>query len=131
MLTLANHVEQAKLAYDNSNYAGYKEFQADLRRAKNVDRCISQFRESGKININLVCNHITILKNVFGVDFAVRLLFFSCDQTNQTYMKSFLLAMGYIQENQRIPEIDLANVACNNPILELVKPHVKNYRETI
>jgi len=55
----------------------------------------------------LIINHVIILSNVFGVDAATTLLFFKIDKEHWSILKTILIFLNYMPENELIDiEID-------------------------
>ena len=52
------------------------EFEEDLSRLSYVKRLIRKYKSSGDLKERLILNHIIVLTNVFGVEPAIRMLFF-------------------------------------------------------
>ena len=56
---------------------------------------------------DLIINHIIILANVFGVDAATTLLFFKIDKQHWSLLKTILIFLNYMPEDEMIDlEID-------------------------
>lgn len=85
----------AMKAYDSPNCI-QSEFEEDLKRLKYVKRLIKRYRVTGELRERLILNHITILGNVFGVESAVRLLFYKLDRDDFDILKTFLLFLNYM-----------------------------------
>jgi hypothetical protein len=83
----------AMKSYDKPNCI-MSEFEEDLKRTKYVKRLIKRYRVTGELKERLILNHIIILSNVFGVESAVRMLFYKLDRTDYTILKTFLLFLN-------------------------------------
>ena len=90
--------------YDNPQAVGEKEFYDDMKRFKYLKRLFRKYETSkGKeLKERLVINHIIILANVFGVDAATTLLFFKIERNHWPLLKTFLIYLGYMPENDLV-----------------------------
>ena len=52
--------------------------------------------------MRLIINHIIILANVFGVEAATTLLFFKIEKNHWSILKTFLIFLHYMPENDLI-----------------------------
>lgn len=75
-----------------------EELENDLRRIKYVKRLIGKYVRKGELNDRLILNHIIILGNVFGVEFATKLLFYKIDEKHYSVLKTFLLFLEYLPD---------------------------------
>jgi hypothetical protein len=75
-----------------------EELENDIQRIKYVKRLIGKYVRKGELNDRLILNHIIILGNVFGPEFATKLLFFRIDQKHFPILKTFLLYLDYLPE---------------------------------
>ena len=85
----------AMKAYDKPN-AIVSEFEEDLKRIKYVKRLINRYKDTGELKERLILNHIIILSNVFGVEPAVRMLFYKLDVVDYMILKTFLLFLNFM-----------------------------------
>ena len=60
-MTMLSHYEK-----NTCKIADMNEFREDMMKFIYVHRLIEKYKESGKLNVRLVLNHIIILYNVFG-----------------------------------------------------------------
>ena len=88
--------------YDNPLCVDEKEFLDDMKRFKYLKRLFRKYETSKDLKMRLVINHIIILANVFGVDAATTLLFFKIEKNHWPLLKTFLLFLGYMPENDLI-----------------------------
>ena len=92
--------------YDNKG-AGREEFEDDMKRFKYLKRLFRKYDTSKEFKSRLIINHIIILANVFGVDAATTLLFFKIDKQHWHLLKTILIFLNYMPENEMIDiEID-------------------------
>lgn len=85
----------AMKAYDKPNCI-MSEFEEDLKRIKYVKRLIRRYRLTGELKERLILNHIIILANVFGIESAVRMLFYKFDKEDYDILKTFLVFLNYM-----------------------------------
>ena len=92
----------AKRHYDNPSDVNSQEFDDDMKRFKYLKRLFRKYETSKDLKMRLVINHIIILANVFGVDAATTLLFFKIEKNHWPLLKTFLVFLGYMPENDLI-----------------------------
>jgi hypothetical protein len=90
-----NFMIYAAKAYDKPNCI-LSEFEEDLKRLKYVKRLIKRYRISGDLKERLVLNHIIVLSNVFGVEHAVKMLFYKMDECDYDILKTFLIFLNFM-----------------------------------
>ena len=96
----------AKRHYDSPG-AGKEEFEDDMKRFKYLKRLFRKYDTSKEFKSRLIINHIIILANVFGVDAATTLLFFKIDKQHWYLLKTILIFLNYMPEDEMIDiEID-------------------------
>jgi hypothetical protein len=91
-------LEYAKKNYFNPSCASHTEFLEDLKRIKYVKRLLFRFHKNKtlkSIKERLIVNHIIVLKNVFGEEAAIKLLFMKHDTKFYGYLKSFFVYMNF------------------------------------
>jgi hypothetical protein len=96
-LTEDNFIIYAMKAYESPNTI-LSEFEDDLKRIKYVKRLIKKYKLTGDLKERLILNHIIVLSNVFGVEAAVRMLFFKLDEEDYHILKSFLLFLNFMPQ---------------------------------
>ena len=94
--------------YDNPQCEGEKEFHDDMKRLKYIKRLLKKYKTSGDLKERLLLNHIIILRNLFGTEACVTLLLFKTQKEYLTALKSFLIFINMIKDNQ-LNEISLDN----------------------
>ena len=87
--------------YDNRG-ASKEEFEDDLKRFKYLKRLFRKYDTSKEFKSRLIINHIIILANVFGVDAATTLLFFKIDKQHWSILKTILIFLDYMPEDEMI-----------------------------
>lgn len=90
-----NFLIYAMKAYDKPNVV-MSEFEEDLSRIKYIKRLIKRYKINGDLKERLILNHIIILGNVFGVEHAVKMMFFKMDKEDYVILKTFLLYLNYM-----------------------------------
>ena len=92
----------AKRHYDNPSDVNNQEFDDDMKRFKYLKRLFRKYDASKEFKARLIVNHIIILANVFGIDAATTLLFFKIDKQHWSMLKTILIFLNYIPENEMI-----------------------------
>ena len=87
--------------YDNRG-AGKEEFEDDLKRFKYLKRLFRKYDTSKEFKSRLIINHVIILSNVFGVDAATTLLFFKIDKQHWSILKTILIFLNYMPEDEML-----------------------------
>ena len=111
-LTLDNIMMFAMKHYDNPSCVDDKEFLDDMKRFKYLKRLFRKYDTSGTLKTRLILNHIIVLANVFGVDASSTLLFFKIDRKHWPILKTFLVYLNYMPEN------DMKDIATDLKILK-------------
>ena len=111
-LTPDNIMMFAMKHYDNPYCVDKKEFLDDMKRFKYLKRLFRKYDTSKVLKIRLILNHIIVLANVFGVDATSTLLFFKIDKKHWSILKTFLVYLSYMPEN------DMKNIATDLKVLK-------------
>jgi len=111
-LTPDNIMMFAMKHYDNPSCVDNKEFLDDMKRFKYLKRLFRKYDTSNILKVRLILNHIIVLANVFGVDASSTLLFFKLDKKHWPMLKTFLVYLNYMPEN------DLKDIATDLKILK-------------
>ena len=101
--------------YDNPQCEGEKEFHDDMKRFKYIKRLLRKYKDSGILKERLLLNHIIILNNLFGPEACVTLLLFKIQQEYWETLKSFLLYLNMIRNDE------LNEVESNEEVLEALR----------
>ena len=81
----------------------------DLNRFSYLLRLLRKYKDSNKINIRLVLNHIITLYNVFDIEAANRMLRYKIDDDLHDPLNSFLMFLNYLPaQEQRCANMDLS-----------------------
>ena len=91
----------AKTHYDNRG-ASIEELEDDMKRFKYLKRLFRKYDTSKEFKSRLIINHVIILANVFGVDAASTLLFFKIDDQHWNLLKTILIFLNYMPENEML-----------------------------
>ena len=92
----------AKRHYDNPSDVNGEEFEDDMKRFKYLKRLFRKYDTSKEFKARLIINHIIILANVFGIDAASTLLFFKIDKQHWSLLKTILIFLNYMPENEMV-----------------------------
>jgi hypothetical protein len=88
--------------YDNPLCESEKEFHDDMKKFKYIKRLLRKYRETGVLKERLLLNHIIVLNNLFGPEACVTLLLYKIQQEYWETLKSFLLYLNMISENELV-----------------------------
>ena len=111
-LTPDNIMMFAMKYYDNPSCVDRKEFLDDMKRFKYLKRLFRKYDTSDVLKVRLILNHIIVLANVFGVDASSTLLFFKIEKKHWSTLKTFLVYLNYMPEN------DLKDIATDIKVLK-------------
>ena len=101
--------------YDNPQCEGEREFHDDMKRFKYIKRLLRKYKETGILKERLLLNHIIILNNLFGPEACVTLLLFKTQREYWGTLKSFLLFLNLIIDDE------LRDVNQNEEVLEILR----------
>ena len=99
-ITRDNIILYAIKHYDNPQCEGEKEFYDDMKRFKYVKRLLRKYKDTKVLKERLLLNHIIILRNLFGSEACVTLLLFKIPQEYWSTLKSFLLFLNIIRDDE-------------------------------
>lgn len=103
-----NWVMFASRAYKNVQCTSVEEFYDDLQRFKYLKRLFKRYSNNGDLQERLILNHIIVLGNVFGIEASRKMLFYKIEEQHWTALKTFLVFLNYLPENDYI-EVPLDN----------------------
>ena len=86
--------------YNNPHCEGEKEFEDDLKRFKYIKRLLRKYYDTGVLKERLLLNHIIVLNNVFGADACATLLLFKIQEEYWSALKSFLLFLNILRDDE-------------------------------
>ena len=99
-LTEKNLILFAAQNYRKPNFSDIEEFYEDLKRFKYIKRLFRKYKSTGELKTRLIINHIIVLQNVFGMDAACTLLFYKIERNFWALLKTFLVYLNSIQEDE-------------------------------
>jgi hypothetical protein len=111
-ITPQNVVMYAIKNYDNPQCEGEKEFEDDLKRFKYIKRLLRRYYDTGVLKERLLLNHLIVLNNVFSMEAATTLLLYKIQPTYWPALKSFLIFLNSISDN------DLTEIEHDKNVLE-------------
>jgi hypothetical protein len=88
--------------YDNPQCLDTDEFYEDLNRFKYLKRLFGKYQKTGILQERLILNHLIILGNVFHISAATRMLFYKIDSDHWPILKTFLIYLNYLPENEKV-----------------------------
>ena len=100
--------------YDNPQCEGEKEFHDDMKRFKYIKRLLRKHKDTNVLKERLLLNHIIVLHNLFGSEACVTLLLFKIQREYWSTLKSFLLFLNIIRNDE------LRHVDENKQVLEIL-----------
>ena len=86
--------------YDNPQCEGEREFYDDMKRFKYIKRLLRKYKDTDILKERLLLNHIIILNNLFGAEACVTLLLFKIQREYWGTLKSFLLFLNIIRDDE-------------------------------
>ena len=113
-ITLDNVIMFAIKHYDNPQCEGEREFYDDMKRFKYIKRLLRKHKDTGVLKERLLLNHIIVLNNLFGAEACVTLLLFKIQGEYWETLKSFLLFLNMIRDDE------LINIKEDNKVLEIL-----------
>ena len=119
ILNESNFVMYAMKLYDNPQCSGIEEFQEDLNRIKYIKRLLRRYHKTGVLKERLILNHIIIISNVFGIEGAVKILFYKIEKDLHSLLKTFLAFLEYLPEMEKGTEYDL--IPLDNKIIDVLR----------
>ena len=86
--------------YSNPHCEGEKEFYDDMKRFKYIKRLLRKHKDTSVLKERLLLNHIIVLHNLFGSEACVTLLLFKIQREYWSTLKSFLLFLNIIRDDE-------------------------------
>ncbi len=99
-ITSENVIMFAIRNYNNPQCEGELEFYDDLKRFKYIKRLFKKYVDTNVLKERLLLNHFIVLRNVFGPDASVTLLLYKVEKDHWHILKSFLLYLNMIKEDE-------------------------------
>ena len=113
-ITSDNVIMFAIKHYDNPQCEGEREFYDDMKRFKYIKRLLRKHKDTGVLKERLLLNHIIVLNNLFGAEACVTLLLFKIQREYWETLKSFLLFLNILRDDE------LQNIKENKKVLEIL-----------
>ena len=113
-ITSDNVIMFAIKHYDNPQCEGEKEFYDDMKRFKYIKRLLRKHKDTNVLKERLLLNHIIVLNNLFGAEACVTLLLFKIQREYWETLKSFLLFLNILRDDE------LSNVIENKNVLKIL-----------
>lgn len=101
-LTEENYIRYAMRHYDNPHCLGVAEFEEDLARIIYLKRLFRRYQKEKILRERLILNHLITFNNVFGIEAARKLLFFRIEPDLHYILKTFLVFLGYLREDEMV-----------------------------
>jgi len=114
-ITTNNFVMYAIKHYNNPQCEGEKEFHDDMKRFKYIKRLFKKYSLGGQLKERLLLNHIIVLRNLFGTEACVTLLLFKTQKEYLSVLKSFLIFLNMIREDE------LTDIESDSYVLETLR----------
>ena len=86
-----------------------------MKRFKYIKRLFRKYKEANILKERLLINHIIILRNLFGSEACVTLLLFKIQREYWSSLKSFLIFLNMIRDDE------LINVQHDSFVLERLR----------
>ena len=130
-LTEENYLIMAAAHYKLKYYSTSEEFINDMKRIVYIKKILTRFKTSGKIDEQLIMNHIIILNNIFGPEFVCRILYLKMSPYFE-YLKPFLVFLRLLpdtifQVNGK--DIDAITIEMNPIIIEKLRSFTENAKK--
>ena len=100
-------------------FSSSDEFKTDIKLLSVVKRALRKYHKSEDIKLQLLVNHITILKNTFSTIPADRLLFYYCDTFCYPALKTLLTHLHMCPHD--IPEVRITDIKYDDHLIELIR----------
>ena len=114
-LTNDNIIMFAIRHYDNPQCEGEYEFHDDMKRFKYIKRLLRKYHDTGILKERLLLNHLIVLHNVFETTPCVTLLLYKIQEEYWSTLKSFLIFLNSITEDE------LTHVEEDQNVLEILR----------
>lgn len=86
--------------YENPSCLDTNDFYEDLARFKYIIRLLRKYRDTGVLQERLLLNHIICIYNVFEAKAATRMMFYRIESDLWPQIKTFLIYLNHIPNNQ-------------------------------
>lgn len=106
VLTNGNYMMYALLHYDNPHCKDIKEFFEDIKRIHYIRRLLKRYYSENILKERLILNHLITFYNVFEAKAASRILFFKVDKKFHSALKTFLIFINKMPEDDQDINLD-------------------------
>lgn len=109
--------------YDNPQCENINEFYQDLSAIIYLKRLFKKYEKTGTIKEQLVLNHTILLYNVFGLEAATRILFWKIDKQHHSALKTILIFLNYLRENDNYKEwgLEINSIPLDQNLVKLLR----------
>lgn len=87
--------------YRNPACLDVDDFKEDLARFKYINRLLRKYDNTGVLSERLILNHLITIYNVFDIAAATRMIFYRVAPIHWPTIKTFLLYLNYLREDQK------------------------------
>ena len=101
-LTKNNFELYAAKHYQKEKWSTDDDFKEDMSRFKYINRLVNRYYRDDDLKERLILNHIIILANVLGPDICAEILMSKTDMTLRSIVKTFLVYLNYLPEDQYV-----------------------------
>jgi len=110
-LNASNFNLYAAQNYINPRILDVDEFYEDLYRFKYLKKLFTKYENGKGLHERLILNHLILIYNVFRMDAATNMCFFKINEKSWPALKTFILFLSYIKEEDliNIPTDELVN----------------------
>lgn len=90
----------ASTHYKNTYCLDISDFYTDLNHLKYIKKLLNKYSKKKILQERLILNHLIIFYNSFEFSAATAMCFFKLDEEHWPALKTFLLYLNYIHDNQ-------------------------------
>jgi hypothetical protein len=101
-LNASNFNLYAAQNYTNPRVLDVDEFYEDLYRFKYLKKLFTKYENGNGLHERLILNHLILIYNVFGMEAATNMCFFKINEKSWPALKTFILFLSYIKEEDFI-----------------------------
>jgi len=101
-LNASNFNLYAAQNYTNPRVLNVEEFYEDLYRFKYLKKLFSRYENDKGLHERLILNHLILIYNVFRMEAATNMCFFKINEKSWPALKTFILFLSYIKEEDFI-----------------------------
>jgi len=101
-LNASNFNLYAAQNYTNPRVLNVDEFYDDLYRFKYLKKLFTRYENGNGLQERLILNHLILIYNVFRIEAATNMCFFKINEKSWPALKTFILFLSYIKEEDFI-----------------------------